>query len=175
MAALTPIDPLSLFSDLDPPLEESPGSSPDDPVRGVGWVLGWAGALTAMFASFVVLAEFGYQMSAEQTLARAARAGALEATLPRATYRSVEETIDRRLRSLVGRGAGRRIYISQNEKPVQAIVRQGEDDRFSVTLTLADQAVMPGWLNALRFWRPASTLEARAERRTPGSRIAAGP
>src|SRR6476661_5171587 len=66
------------------------------PTRDVLWVLRLAAALTTIFFALVRLAAFGYQLAAEHQLVAAARAGALEATLPRATFQSVAQTVERR-------------------------------------------------------------------------------
>ena len=55
---------------------------PRDTRRGVGWVLAWAGALAVLAIAAGVLTEFAYVLAAERTLTVAARAGAMEATLP---------------------------------------------------------------------------------------------
>src|SRR5262245_4005386 len=52
--------------------------------RGVAWVLGWAGALGVLAIVCGLLTEFACLASAKHTLSIAARAGAFEATLPRA-------------------------------------------------------------------------------------------
>src|SRR5437764_1142099 len=70
---------------------------PRDTRRGVGWVLAWAGALAVLATGAGVLTEFAYVLAAERTLSVAARAGAMEATLPRATYQSVTAAVDGRL------------------------------------------------------------------------------
>src|SRR4051812_7046983 len=70
---------------------------PRETRRGIRWVLAWAGALAVITIAFGILTEFAYVLAAERTLSVAARAGAMEATLPRATYQSVMMTVDRRL------------------------------------------------------------------------------
>src|SRR3972149_1143722 len=67
------------------------------PVRGVGWVLRWAAALTVLAASAAILLAFAYQLAAERALAGAAAAGLREASLPRATSGSVEAVVRRQL------------------------------------------------------------------------------
>ena len=69
--------------------------------RGVGWVLRWAGTLATIAFSLLKLIDFSYQIDLDQTLDRAARAGALEATLPRASSQSVVQSVERRLSALM--------------------------------------------------------------------------
>src|SRR3954465_13357830 len=69
---------------------------PRDTRRGVCWVLAWIGALAVIAVAAGALTEFSYMLAAEHALLVAARAGAMEATLPRATYQSVTAAVDRR-------------------------------------------------------------------------------
>ena len=66
---------------------------PTEAVRGVGWVLRWAAAIAVFGVAGIVLLDFACRLGAEQALARAATAGLREASLPRATSRSVEQSI----------------------------------------------------------------------------------
>jgi hypothetical protein len=136
--------------------------------RGVIWVLRWAGALATLLVSIVTLIEFAYDLSAEQTVARAARAAALEATLPRATMNSVAETVRRRLGRLAERSEDWNLSVLQNDLPVGAIVRPREGDFFSVTVAAANRAHLPWWLRRLTFWKDGSLIEVRARQRMPG-------
>src|SRR6186997_2751598 len=69
------------------------------PTRNIAWTLRWAAALATIAVATSQLIAFAYQLSTEHTLAAAARAGALEATLPRASVRTVTETVARRLQN----------------------------------------------------------------------------
>lgn len=146
---------------------------PNLPIRGVGWVLRWAASLAMIFVSLIRLADFGFQLAAENVLVRAARAGALEATLPRATCQSVAKTVERRLQGLVAQPHDWKIFVEQNGTPVHAGLSPREGDRFSVAVTLSGRATLPSWLRALNFWAADRPIEARAERRMPGRELPA--
>jgi hypothetical protein len=136
--------------------------------RGVGWVLRWAAALAVLWLSACVLAEFAYSLGAEHTLARAAQAGALEATMPRATYRSVVETINRRIAMRDRWAAQLTISVDRNGAAVGGPIRAAGGDRMEVTIVVPARAVLPPWLSFLPFQTGESEIEVRAERDVPG-------
>ncbi|MEX0611360.1 MAG: hypothetical protein WD738_08660 [Pirellulales bacterium] len=142
--------------------------------RGVGWVLHWFAALVTLFVAMTVLARFGYCLAAELALVRAARAGVLEATLPRATYQSVVQSVERRLAGYPPRAADRlRFSLLQNGAPVRGIFQLREGDRLCVALALPTDEVLPAWLRAACFWLADSQLNVRAERQIPERRLPA--
>ena len=143
------------------------------PTRGIVWVLQWAAALTLLAFAAGVLIEFAYLVGAERTLARAARAGALEATLPRATFQSVTGSVERRLTQYPGLSRRLRFSLQQNGHPTRRNFQPTDGDRISLTLTADADAMLPGWLPSLHFWRTASRIEAHAERQMPGRRMIA--
>lgn len=165
MPAIDPFPPLAVF---EAPDTEMPRGIERDPSRGVGWVLRWAGAAFMLFTSCVLLAEFSYRCSAERTLARAAQAGAMEATLPSATYHTVQVTIGRRLSGLVHSDDQWRLDLKQNDTTVRSIELPKRGDQFSVTIVVSDRAVLPAWLRTLGFWKRESAIEAHADKRVPG-------
>src|SRR5262245_17876280 len=65
--------------------------------RGVRWVFQWAAAVAVLAFAATILAEFSYQLVAERQLTLAARAGVVEATLPRANYQSIQDALYARL------------------------------------------------------------------------------
>jgi hypothetical protein len=113
-------------------------------------------------------------MAAERTLARAARAGALEATLPRATRQSIEQLVERRLTCLAVTPGELRIGVEQNGAPVRGVVQAGDGDRLSVAIAVSSDAVLPHWLRGTNFWSGASQIVVRAERRMPGRELGGG-
>lgn len=136
--------------------------------RGVGWVFQWSAAITTLLFAACLLTQFGYRLAAELTLARAARAGALEATLPRASCHSVRQSVERRLEDFPQQPSRRlRFSVQQNGAPVRGMIRAGEGDRLTVTLAVPTQHVAPQWLGAVRFWWADAWIEARAERQIP--------
>jgi hypothetical protein len=143
------------------------------PTRGVGWVLRWSTALVALCYSTIVLTEFAYCLAAEQILARAARAGVLEATLPRASVRSVEQSVWRRLEGREVTQGEVKISLLQNGVVVSKKLRPRGGDEFSIRLVMPAQAMMPGWLRTLTSWRGEINVEGRAERILPGRKLIA--
>jgi hypothetical protein len=143
------------------------------PSRGVLWVLRWAAALAVLFFSCGVLTEFAYCLAAEHTIARAARAGALEATLPRATTKSIAQSVARRLTSYPGTCGQTRLVIEQNDKPTLGRLKLQPGDRISVHVGVPSTTVIPRWLGRLKFWHGNPRIEASAERTIPGRVILA--
>lgn len=147
---------------------------PRDKRRGVGWVLAWAGALAVFAIAAGMLIEFAYVLAAERTLEIAARAGAMEATLPRATYQSVAAVIDRRMNNYSGLAKQLRFSLLQNGELVQSQFRQREGDRFTIMLSGPGGAAVPWWLRTLMFWRGEWAIHAYAERQLPRRKLAYG-
>jgi hypothetical protein len=139
--------------------------------RGILWVLRWAAAMAVLFVSGSVLAEFAYCVAAEHTVARAARAGALEATLPRATTKSITESVARRLASFPDAAGQTRLAIQRNGRPILGPMIVQAGDRISVHVTVPSNAVLPRWLRAVKFWHGSAPIEVRAERDVPGRMI----
>jgi hypothetical protein len=140
----------------------------DVPVRGVVWVLRWAAAIAVLWVAGCVLAEFAYCLSAEHTLARAARAGALEATLPRASFRSVGDTVERRLVRQVSWIEQLKLSVHQNGAAVGGAIQAAGGDRLAVSLAVPVRAVVPPWLSSISLRTGESQIEVRAERTVPG-------
>jgi hypothetical protein len=141
------------------------------PVRGAPWVLKWTATAGVLFYAACVLLQFWYCIVAERTLTHAARAGALEATLPRATRETIVATVQRRLLSNSITTAGLRIDVRQNDAPMQRDFQLTDDDRVIVSLSLPANAVLPAWLNTAACWGGTPTIEARAARRTPSRHV----
>ena len=118
-----------------------------------------------------VLTEFAYSLAAEHTLARAARAGALEATLPRATLRSVGDTVRRRLAERTSWAEHLTFAVHQNGAAVGGTIHAAGGDQMTVTLAVPVRAVLPRWLSAFSLRTSASQLEVRAVRSIPGKNI----
>lgn len=138
----------------------------------MSWVLRWYAALATLFVAASILAQFGYCLAAERILARAARAGALEATLPRATLQSVAQSVERRLEVYPQLTDRLRFSLQQNGAPIRGLIQARDGDRLAVTLAVPMREVLPGWLRVVCFWRADARIEARAERQRPGRRLA---
>jgi hypothetical protein len=161
---------LELLAHFDGPAAR--GTTCRTPTRGVGWVLQWSAAIATLFFAVSLLTQFAYGLAAELTLARAARAGALEATLPRATYHSVAQSIARRLDNLSQPPPNRmRFSLLHNGAPVSGMIQAGEGDRLSVTVAVPMYDVLPRWLRTACFWQADAQIEARAERLKPGRQL----
>jgi hypothetical protein len=141
------------------------------PTRGVRWVLKWTAAVGVLVFATGVLAEFAYLARAEQTLARAALAGLVEATLPRASFDSVRATIERRLESYSGMSNRLRFSLTKNSAPTDRILQPRDGDRLSVVLTADSDAALPTWLKTIRFWRSGPQLQVQAEREMPSREL----
>jgi hypothetical protein len=136
--------------------------------RGVGWVLRWAAALGGLWFAGCVLTEFCYCLTAEYMLARAARAGALEASLPRATYGSVADAVRRRLPSGTSLLDQLRVGVMQNGTSVGGAFRATGGDQITVAVTVPVRTILPGWLTALGLPWAESQIEVCAQRQVPG-------
>jgi hypothetical protein len=145
---------------------------PRDTRRGVCWVLAWAGALAVLAIAAGVLTEFAYVLAAEHTLSVAAWAGAMEATLPRATYESVTAAVDRRLDQYPLLAKQLHLSFLQNGTLVQSQFCQHDGDHFAITLSGPSSSASPDWLRTLMFWRGESEIRAHAERQLPGRKLA---
>jgi hypothetical protein len=141
------------------------------PPIGVVCVLTWAVAAGVLFFAACTLLQLGYCIAAERALLRAARAGMLEATLPRATHESIVKNIERRLVDYSIPAGALQITLRQNDAPLQRIVRLADDDRVSVAISLSADAVLPAWLRTVNCWNDASQIEARIEQQMPGRQV----
>jgi hypothetical protein len=144
------------------------------PTRGVAWVLRWAVALAVLYFSGCVLAEFAYCLAAEHVLARAARAGALESTLPRATCASIRAAAERRLASYQQVAGPLQLVIRQNAVPIRTKLQPQPGDQMSVSIATTARAVTPRWLQALKFWDSEEQILVTAERQMPGRALRRG-
>lgn len=145
---------------------------PRDSRRGVCWVLAWAGSLAVLATAASVVTEFAYVLAAERTLSVAARAGAMEATLPRTTYQSVTAAIERRLNQYPLLAKQLHLNLLQNNTLVQSQFRQHDGDRFAITLSGPSNSAVPDWLRIIMFWRRESEIRAHAERQLPERKLA---
>jgi hypothetical protein len=146
----------------------APAPGRDVPTRGVRWVLRWAAAFAMLWFAGCILAEFACSLAAEHTLARAARAGALEATLPRASFRSVGKTVKGRLANRAAWAEQITLSVEQNDATVGGAIRAVGGDRMTVTLAVPVRTVVPPWLSAINLRTGESQIEVRAERTVPG-------
>src|SRR5262245_65766552 len=105
---------LAHFDDAPAPADVAQMVSRIGPTRGISWVLKWTTAITVLFYATTVLTEFGYSLAAEQLLAHAARAGVLEATLPRATIKNVEQTVEQQLAGHVNSKSDVKLLLLNN-------------------------------------------------------------
>ncbi len=102
--------------------------------RGVGWVLQWAAVAAVLGFAASVLVEFAYLVSAEHALNVAARAGAVEATLPRATVQSITAVVERRLAGYPELSGQLQLNLVQNGMPVGERFRGGRRPDFDHAL-----------------------------------------
>lgn len=141
--------------------------------RDVRWVLRYAAAIGVAAIAVCCLTSWERIIVAERRLATAAQAGAMEATLPRATYETVVATIERRLAAYPELRGRLRIGLSQNGSLLQLRLRPNGGDRFGVSLAAPMSSVIPDWLRMVTFWRNDSQIRAYAEQTLPGRRLPA--
>jgi hypothetical protein len=138
------------------------------PVRGVRWVLAWAAALAVLGWAAAILFAFAYQLAAEQSLTRAATAGLREATCERATRRTVEQTIRRRLTEHGYPDHYVSVALERNGAPVRGVVRPAAGDRLSVSLAVPIVDVLPGWLSSIPALRRDAAITVRVASQASG-------
>jgi hypothetical protein len=153
------------------PHDVAHGSGQGVHMRGIGWVLRWAAAVAVLCFTGGLLAEFAYSLAAELTLARAARAGALEASLPRATLQSVYDTVERRLAERTSLAQHLTLAVQRNGAAVSGAVKTAGGDQMSVTLAVPVHAVLPRWLCPFSLRTSTSQIEVRAVRNVPGKEL----
>lgn len=153
------------------PTVEHAGATKTAYTRGITWVMQWAIAIATLLVATGVLVEFGYCLAAELALSRAARAGVLEATLPRATYQSISQSVERRLARWPQLTGHLQLTLLQNGAAIRPAFRPADGDQLSLSLTVPSRAAMPRWLRALNFWRADSQIEVHAERQMPGRHL----
>jgi hypothetical protein len=120
------------------------------PVRGVRWVLRWFAALAVTAAAATILVAFGYQLSAERALVRAAAAGIREATCPRATSRSVAATVRRELADVWELDRATNISVTS------------AGARVAICLSVPLDDVLPRWVPTGRWTRGAEIAVRRS-------------
>jgi hypothetical protein len=140
--------------------------------RGIPWVLAWGAALAAIVAMAGVLLEFACVAAAEHSLIVAAQAGAMEATLPRASYQSVTAAIERRLVSQPLLTEQLSVtFVKNGDLVQQPYFGQSGGDRFAVTLSVPNNAALPSWLRAISIWRGDCNITVHAEQKLPGRKL----
>ena len=145
--------------------------SPHLPTRDARWVLRWAAAAVVLTIGVGVVIQFAYLVTAEHAMQLAARAGATEATLPRATYQSITAAVERRLTDYALKSGQLQITMLQNGIPVGRQFHAGDGDRISLTISVPTSATLPAWLRKLSPWRNEAPTSARAERDVPGRKL----
>ncbi|HEX4413887.1 MAG TPA: hypothetical protein VH107_09695 [Lacipirellulaceae bacterium] len=135
------------------------------------WVLKWGAAVSVIAVAASQLIAFAYICQGEHALDSAARAGASESILPRATYETISAAIERRLATCLQLGSQLQVTILQNGRPIGQRFRIGEDDRISVIISAPASAMTPSWLAKLPLWRGDVLISARADRTMPSRKL----
>jgi hypothetical protein len=141
------------------------------PQRGVLWVLMWAAALAVFGVVVCIATEFVCLAMAANALGVAARAGALEATLPRATHDTVAAVIERRLAGYPQLAARMQFTLLRNDAPVDRSLRLQDGDRISIAISAPASAALPTWLQRLPQFHDDAPLIAQAERQLPSHKL----
>lgn len=142
---------------------EVPIAGDEPPVRGVGWVMKWAGTIAVLVLATTILASFAFQLAAERTLANAVEAGLREAALPRATSESVTDVVRHQL--VVGGVLTQAtlMRLEQNGQPVRGVVRPKSGDQLAIALSIPTRTIVPRWL-PMPAWLSAGKVEWHARR-----------
>jgi hypothetical protein len=151
--------------------DASLNDEPQQPTRGVLWVLQRAAAIAVLTCTAIILAQFAYVVAGENALDEAARAAALEATLPRATYLTVWATVERRLADYPELGRQLQFSLLQNDTSVSERFRAGAGDRIAVAISAPASAILPNWLRRISYWQKQRPISGRAEREVPGRKL----
>jgi hypothetical protein len=133
------------------------------PVRGVGWVLKWAGTIAVLVLAATILASFAFLLAAERVLANAAAAGLREAALPRATSESVAAVIRQQLCNGGILARATKMRLEQNGQPMRGVVRPKSGDQLAIALSIPTGAIVPRWL-PMPAWLSAGTVQWHAKR-----------
>jgi hypothetical protein len=141
--------------------------APSPARRDALWVLKWAAAVVVIVMAAGILVEFGASLAAERALRRAAEAGIVEATLPRATSQSVLSTIERRLPKHSIDPRKLNFTLLDNGNSVTGRVQAREGDRLSVILSANVSSPVSNWFNK----NSRAPLTVRTEREVPGRRL----
>jgi hypothetical protein len=133
------------------------------PVRGVGWVLKWAAAVCVLAATAVILLSFAFRLAAERTFTEAAAVGLRAAALPRATSRSVEQSIHRELARYIRSEGGVSVALQSAGRPVKGAIDHRLSGQLSVTLSAPLAVSLPNWLSAVSPWSRDTLLVAKVD------------
>ena len=127
-------------------------------------MLKWALVVLALVVSSLTLYRFSLLLRGEISLVRAAEAGVLEATLPRATARSVSEAVRRQLLQNGHYYEVPQILLSRNGVLVSGPCRSRRGDSWSVQIAARTHDFLPGWLSRWEPGRGSAFLTAGARR-----------
>lgn len=116
------------------------------PVRGIGWVLRWAAVIAVFGGTLLVLTAFACQLSAEQALRQAARAGLREATLPRSTAESVAAVVRSHLSMRPRLQRASQQQLTANGVPVVGPVRVDAGTILCLSISVPASRALPRWL-----------------------------
>jgi hypothetical protein len=130
-------------------------------VRGVGWVLKWAGSVAAICFSVMVLTSFAYQLAAERALARAAELGLREAALPRSTSETIANVVRQNLVADGILASATTMRLEKNGQQLRGVARTNGGDQLTISLSTPASMTMPRWLPIQR-WLAGSHIEWRS-------------
>jgi hypothetical protein len=134
-------------------------------------VLCWASAIAVLACTASVLTQFACVVAGENALNAAARAAAVEATLPRATYQTIWATVERRLAKYPDLAQQLQFNLLQNGTSTRGRFRAAAGDQITVELSAPASALLPDWLRRLAFRQDQAPVHGRAEGNVPGRKL----
>jgi len=160
--------------EIDDAADRAPSSTaanPTEQTRGVLWVLRWAATLGVITAAVAFIASFGYIKAADHAIESAARAAVTEATLPRASFESIELVVARRLAHYPQLGGDVQLQVTVDGLPVLGWVHAVGGDLVTVTVAAPRSKMVPAWLTSLGVRQAEHEIVATVERTMPGRKV----
>jgi hypothetical protein len=160
-------------ADLQPGADRPKGKTHSQQIlqRDARWILKWAAALAIVAIAATQLTAFCYLCETQHALNLAARAGASESILPRATYETICAAIARRLANYPQAETQLQVTVLQNGRPIGRRLRFDEEDCISVMISAPASAMTPSWLARLPQWRGDVLITAMADRTMPSHKL----
>ena len=113
------------------------------------------------------LVQFFWLLAAGEVLGQAAKAGAQEAVLPKATFQSVSDAVRRRLEPWAFAGNSRQIVVQVGGRAAYGVLQPRSGDEVVVTVSIASHAAVPDLLGSLGLPLYHEKIHSRRALRVP--------